>query len=32
MVMAEVDTDSAALVDELVKGALSCFKRTIERR
>ena len=32
MVMAEVDTGSAALVEDLVKGALSCFKRTLERR
>jgi uncharacterized membrane protein len=32
VVMAEVDTDSAAVVDGLVKGALSCFKTMIERR
>jgi uncharacterized membrane protein len=32
MVMAEVDTDAAAAVENLVKGALSCFKRMMERR
>lgn len=32
MVMADVDTASAALVEELVRQALSCFKRTLEGR
>jgi uncharacterized membrane protein len=32
MVMAEVETDSAAAVEGLVRDALNCFKSTIERR
>jgi uncharacterized membrane protein len=32
MVMANVDTASAALVEGLVKDALGCFKRTLEGR
>jgi hypothetical protein len=32
MVMANVDTASAALVEGLVREALGCFKRTLEGR
>lgn len=32
MVMAEVELDSAAAVEGLVRDALNCFKSTIERR